>query len=196
MIDFRRTLTRPLFKFDKGSSGKTMPSQRVQGDCHSRQRKSGPTVSITAMNRHTWNAVTPELRAEAAWPKAPCRRKQRTSHDLGRGPIAGNQDGQNHHDVDALRLRPLHRRPCPMRPARVRQASQLPWGGACGCRARSGIQKALSIQSGHAAASGAGDRLPVDVILNVACGEYAGDTRHRGIAILGGPSLDVAIRHR
>src|SRR4051794_40249150 len=59
-----------------------------------------------------------------------------------------------------------------------------------------GIQKSLSIQRSHAAASRAGDRLPVDMVLNVACGEYAGDAGHSGVAILRRPSFDVAISHR
>src|SRR5690606_18492613 len=57
------------------------------------------------------------------------------------------------------------------------------------------LQEPLRVERRHATAGGAGDRLPVDVVLDVAGGEYAGHAGGGRVARLAGVGDDVAVAH-
>src|SRR5450755_1653977 len=57
------------------------------------------------------------------------------------------------------------------------------------------LEETLGVEGGHAAGAGAGDRLPVDVILDVAGGKDAGHAGHGREAVEAAPAQDVAVAH-
>src|SRR5690606_35914413 len=57
------------------------------------------------------------------------------------------------------------------------------------------LQPSLSIQGRHAAGAGAGDGLAIDVVLNIARGENAGNGGHGGQALQAASGNDVTIFH-
>src|SRR5580693_9129563 len=57
------------------------------------------------------------------------------------------------------------------------------------------FQEALSVERRHAAGTGAGDSLAVDMVLHVAGGEDARDAGGGGHAFQAGLGLDVAVMH-
>src|SRR3546814_3170480 len=57
------------------------------------------------------------------------------------------------------------------------------------------VKKALGIERGHAAKPGRRDRLTIDLIGDVARGEYAGDAGLRRVAIQPGADHQITVLH-